>query len=472
MLPGIWFLALLNVVHAAAATDPLSLIPADALACWSSAPLPDAPTGDDQGSALATLVDLGTRLAGAKLDRSTQITLRLFEAFSNSIRFPLALALMDVQAKPAELNPEARKLDRFQVIGVIQAGAESERLRRIIQKVVNEQTDRANATIESREAGRWSYQELRDKRKADLGAIAWGQIDDCVVITLGDGLWARVAEVAAGKSAALPLEKWVAGVRAKHADRPMIEIYGAFKRLAERLDPLVQGRAAQFFAAWGLADAQRGWWALGFEGRALYSRATFEQAGFTRERLYADPHVSDAELLAVVPEKARYAVYSFPAGLLVERACSAWFALFDPQERSKTEKRWQKVLAQTKVDPQRDILSQLGERLVLHNSPPHPLRLPMAFTTLIEIRGDNKKLRSAMDALLTAWETETESDASESGSFDLFHLRHDGDGVWYIELGPVAGVAWTTTERYLVASWSPQALRAYLSEMGARLGKR
>lgn len=474
-LPGILSPILTLALAATAYADmpPLRLIPADALLCWSSARLPDAPTSAPADNAVSTLLDVGTRLVGAKLDRSTQITIRIFEAFSSSIRFPLAVALLDLQARPAELNPQARKLAYFQVVAAVQAGAESDRLRRVIQKVINEQTDAKFARLENRTAERWQYQELHDVRKEDLGAVAWGQIDDCFVITLGEGVWARVAAAAAGKADSLAADAWVQGVRARHPEQPEIELYGAPPRLARRLDPMVQGRAGQFFASWGLGEVQRGWWSLGFEGRALYSRATFEERnGFNRERLYADPHAADPALLAVVPPDARYAIYSFPAGLFVQRACAAWFALFDAQERAWAEKHWQAALAKAKVDPQKDILDQLGARFVLHNYPPHPLRLPMTFTTLIEISGDAKRLRSSMDALLEAWVTETEADSGERSSFDLFHLRHDSDGVWYVELGPVAGVAWTTTERFVVASWSPQALRAYLAETAGKLGKK
>jgi hypothetical protein len=39
-----------------------------------------------------------------------------------------------------------------------------------------------------------------------------------------------------------------------------------------------------------------------------------------------------------------------------------------------------------------------------------------------------------------------------------------------MQVGPVAGVAWTVTDRYIVTSWSPRALREYLEIAGEAAG--
>jgi len=36
----------------------------------------------------------------------------------------------------------------------------------------------------------------------------------------------------------------------------------------------------------------------------------------------------------------------------------------------------------------------------------------------------------------------------------------------------IAGVAWTVTDKYIITSWSPHALRDYLAEKGEVVGSR
>jgi len=51
-------------------------------------------------------------------------------------------------------------------------------------------------------------------------------------------------------------------------------------------------------------------------------------------------------------------------------------------------------------------------------------------------------------------------------------LHRADDGVWNIQFGPFAGPAWTVTDRFIITSWSPTALRSYLSKVGDKVGQR
>jgi hypothetical protein len=49
-------------------------------------------------------------------------------------------------------------------------------------------------------------------------------------------------------------------------------------------------------------------------------------------------------------------------------------------------------------------------------------------------------------------------------------LHREDDGLWYMQYGPIAGPAWVVTERFIVTSWSPRALREYLAKAGESVG--
>jgi hypothetical protein len=134
---------------------------------------------------------------------------------------------------------------------------------------------------------------------------------------------------------------------------------------------------------------------------------------------------------------------------------------------------------------------------VLHNDPPHPLQIPLAVTLLFEIKDEPATVRQTLDGLCRAWQkiletgwndkkAESKSAAGQSASRPVkrpgqsgVSLVREDDGLWYIRFGTggpawlgLAGPAWTVTDRFIVASWSPMALREYLDKIGAAAGKR
>jgi hypothetical protein len=101
---------------------------------------------------------------------------------------------------------------------------------------------------------------------------------------------------------------------------------------------------------------------------------------------------------------------------------------------------------------------------VLFDYPPHPLEIPFALTVAIEI-DDPKAVRTAIDALLESWGRYLDERA-ERNKTTLVRLKvkRAEDGVWFLQAG-ILGPALKVTERYVVLSWSPEALRAALLRM-------
>jgi hypothetical protein len=456
------------------AAGPLDLVPAVNLLCWKGLPFPGAEQKTDEPSSLQTALEMANKLFGHWNDNTSKLSLRILETLGIIGRYPFAVTLIDASAKPTREDGTGAKLDQLRIAAVIKTGGQqqSEPFVRIIQKALNELTDAGAAKLEVRQAQGWEYQVLTDSRLPEWGQIAWGQLDEHFVIGFGEDVWPLVASVAAGETESVAGDEWVTQVRSQRAEEPLIEVLVAVEGIRQRLDPFVGGRATSFFEAWGIKDVKRTHWSLGFQGRALYCLANFRSENNTRRRLYANPHIRDERLLQTIPAGARYAIYRLPIKTFLTRLISSYYATRSPEERQAAADVWAKIQAELKVDAQRDALDHLGEYIVAHNYPPHPFHLPLAFTSLIEIREEPQKVRETLEKLLGAWQEAIDEASAERGTTSPIQICHDEDGIWHVQFLFIHGVAWTFTDRFIVTSWSPIKLREYLELIGDKIGKR
>lgn len=465
---GLW---MLFASALAAAREPVDFIPADALLCWIGRPLPDTAPLDEQPSTLSTLIDLGARIAGQPLPEKASVSMRMLEAVTVMIRYPHAAAILDARAIPLVDDPDGRKVDQLKIVIVIEDRGHADRIRRIIQRAVNETTDATTATLETRTSGAWRYQELRDRRLADWWAVAWGEIDDHFVLTFGADVWPRIAATARGEQQALAADPWVRSVRERRGKDAIIEIVAQMRAIRERLDPHVQNRATAFLRAWNADQVDRTHWALGFEGRAMYCEASFLTGRETSTRIFADPAERDERLLAAIPATARYAIYKLSAGETFERFFSGMLATRNAAQRKRIAELWEQIQRDVGVDVRRDLLENLGDFWVMHNYPQHPLHIPLAMTTMAEIRGNPAVVAAFVERVCQAWKAAETRYYEETGELLPVLINREGDGIWYVQLGIIAGPAWLVTDRYIITSWSPIALRGYLQSVGTAAGK-
>jgi hypothetical protein len=137
----------------------------------------------------------------------------------------------------------------------------------------------------------------------------------------------------------------------------------------------------------------------------------------------------------------------------------AGFCIQGEKLRATVDRIWSQVQERGQFDVERDLLAHLGDHAVLHNDPPHPLRIPIAVTALIEIRDEPAVVRKTLDGVCTAFRDELDQAAAEGRGPPPITLHREDDGLWYMQYGPIAGPAWIVTERFLVTSWSPRARR-------------
>jgi hypothetical protein len=199
----------------------------------------------------------------------------------------------------------------------------------------------------------------------------------------------------------------------------------------------------------------------------------------TLRRVYADPDNRDPHLLAAIPPDARYAIFDVPVERLLARFVHGLLALQGAKARANIERIWAEAQDQYGFDAQGGLLAHMGERIVLHNDPPHPLHLPLAMTVLIEIRDEPATVRQTVETLCGAWRTVLDEAAAKGGAPPPFRLQRDEDGVWYLRYGlagpdwlGLAGPAWIVTDRYIILSWSPAALREYLEKVPDEVTRR
>ena len=517
-LLGIVLFTLSQLCHAASwapSREPLDLVPADSLLCWVGRPLDEgraAPSPGDaaaatQPSTLQLLWELATRITSSPLERGTQLDVRLTELLGLIVQYPHAVALIDARARPTESDPNSPRVDQLRVALVVQNDGRLDPFLRIIQRAVDEQTNSGQATLTNTKIGGWVCQELRDRRLPEWAVIAWGQLDRHFVLTIGTDVWPLVAAVAVGQRPAFSQETWFRGVRVapenagetaqsrpwRPGTAPRLEIFVAATALRERLDPFVSGHATEFFRAWDAADVERAYWAIGFERRALYCRAYLQIEGRTAVRVYADPENRDPRLLAAVPADTPYALCTVPMQRFLPRLVRGLLITQGDKPRANIARRWANIQAERGFEAERDILAHLGDRVIVHNFPPHPLRIPFALTLAFEIRDEPATVRRAIEAASAGWQAvlsgaggDGQSAASApSGSPQSapqrsadrkpgapFTIEHDDEGLWYLRFGVsgsdwlgLAGPAWTVTDRFIILSWSPLALREYLDQV-------
>jgi hypothetical protein len=453
---------------------PLDLVPAEHLLCWKGAPFPGLAPQSTQPSPLQTMLDLAGKIFGGQLDEGQRLGLRILETLGIVGRYPFAVTVIDAAAKSTRPDGSGAKLDQLRIAAVIQTGGltDSDPFLRIIQKAINELTDAGAAQLTTQTAGQWQYQKLTDERLPAWCEIAWGQIEKHFVLTFGRDVWPEIAAVAAGDKPAAVEVDWVRDVRHSQEGEPLIEVLVSARKIRERLDPFVRGRATAFFEAWRIEDVEFMHWAIGFQEHALYCAANYREGNITTRSLYADPDIRDERFLETIPEDARYAIFRISAQRFLPTLISSIYATLDPDERETAGAAWKKIQDDLNIDAERDALNHLGDTMIAHNYPPNPFNLPLEFTALIEIKEEPARVRATLEKLLEAWRAALETHADETGRQPLLRLYRDDDGIWHGSLCVIHGVAWTFTDRYIVTSWSPNALREYMDKMGDKLGKR
>lgn len=447
--------------------EPLDLIPADTMLAWYGRPIPEAGAADAGPSAINTVLSM-VDLAGQQLDRGARLNLSILKAAAEMVRYRHVLALIDTSARQGGVHPDSRQLADVKFAFVVEAGDDGGRFKRIVQDTLNEQVNQANARLTKESSHGFEYWRLVDARLPDWAVVAWGEIGPHFVVTLGTDVWPRIARIAAGEATAMSRDPWVAETRGERGRNALIEIFVDSEMIETKLDDSLNGRVTQFFAAWDAGAMERGHWALGIENNTLYCIAHFMLDGESVTRVYADPEIRNPRVLALIPDGARRAVYKVPAATVLRNLVAGLYVWQAEETREAARRRWHAIQREFGFDVQKEVLDNLGDTVILHNAPRHPLRLPIFFTTIVEIERNHAQVQATLNKMCRRWQEAVAKAMEEDGVSDPAVI-HENGGIWSIQVGPFDVVAWTVTDRYLVISWSPMALRQYLAMAGDAL---
>lgn len=396
--------------------------------------------------------------------------------------------LMDVSSRP--VGPEGYRLAHMQLAVVVATKGNHEAVVERIRRMLAGYTDKEFGKIEVTERnGSRSYR-LTDSRLPGWATWEWGPLGENYVIGVGPGAFDRVAKTYADPSRSIKADPWFANARKQcRGVGAMIEWMVNYQGIRQRLEPVVQGRPEQVLKALGAGELQRGLATLRMNGRYLvcYTMNHYEKEG-DFFRALSDPENVPKRHLAAVPPEASCAIMPLDLTDWVCRLRDAYLASQTEKERGEWHEWFAELERRTGINIRSQLLDRLGDYLVIHDWPAHPLKLPLTFTLLLEI-DDAAPVQDAIDAMMGAWqEWQRRPEASSSstrptataaatrpsrprtrGSF-RFHVGREPDGMWYVQAG-VVRPAIAVSDRYIIISWSPEAVRdnmRRLSELADR----
>jgi len=382
--------------------------------------------------------------------------------------FPHAGALLDVRARSgpgtADSSQPSVRLERLQFTWLFLTDGRNEPVLAHLNRLLPHYANRDEATIEERRAGDARYFRLVDRRLPEWAVLEWGWLEDCYAVCIGEGAFERLHGAGAGENPALGVEDWFRDAAAQTRVQDVAFAWLIdLAALGERIEPIAGPRWRSVLEILNMSEVRRDWWSIGTRGRAVTCARMFREANRDVRRIYSEPVEEGSPIAAAIPPAARhYAVLRGATPFLMRHAPAAWVRAKYFRQLEKVERFWTDLLAEQQLDIDRDLLDRLGDDLIVFDDPPHPLGLPVAVTLVAPLR-DAAGVRETIDTLLEALSRRmVESSATEPDSawttLTRTRLRRAADGVWYLQMG-VVGPALCVSERYLVVSWSPQAVR-------------
>ena len=430
-------------------------------------------TGSGAAAALnaaAFLFDQARRIGlASSADSQVRATMDVIGSLPVVIRHPYAVCVLGATADP--LPGGGHRLAGLRGGLIVYTRGDNAALEARIQHLLNTYVDSEIARCETIRGQGGRSHRLVDERLPDWAQIEWGAVENCYLLTLGSGVFDRIAKTIRAEQAALTGDDWFAAAHRRcHGDHAYAEWAVRFDRIRERLQPIMAGKPEQVLAGLGLGDVERGLWTIGVsgdsDGRAVEAYAFLRDAdGDELVPICGLPDTGVRRIEVPIPPKAsRYAVIRYSPRRLVLQVRDAYLASRSPSAQRNLREMWTRVEAEADVSVDRDLLMQLGPRIVIHDYPPHPLDLPLLRTVLVEVNGSSLAVRTCLDRLLRRYRDHL---ARPSPDWTSLRLEHASDGVWYLQAG-LYGPALAVTDRWVIISYSPVAVRQNIAFLEAR----
>lgn len=462
----------------AAEPGPISdIIPHDALIAYMAVPYGrlDAPEASTQPTTGRPVSNIATILAflnaSGMIPDEGQIYADIASALPLLGRFEHAIVLLDASSMLARRvdgsdEPGPLRLKHLEAFVALRTGGKNVEILEHLNRIVGRYTNTAVAHLESQSSSGFGYQRLVDSRLPDWAVWEWGEIADDYVLCFGRGTFEKVVATHTGETPSLSKDSWYARERANLVnERTLAHWFIGFDRLAKRLGEISQARVDRVLARLEASNITRDMWVVGLHDRALSWSRVYQRNGDNVVRRYSDPAAYTSAMLGVIPDPARhYTILNVPSSWLVDNVPQAWIASGSEKSIRQWEGIWNGLEAETGIDLSGHLSNNLGDHIILFDYPVHPLDIPFAMTIAIEIKNP-RAVRPAIDAVMSAWGQYLEAIANKSKSrLSKVNVLRANDGIWYLQMG-IFGPALKVTDRYVVVSWSPEALRQALTAM-------
>lgn len=498
-IAGVMLAMCLGLVKPTRAGSPglSDLVPRDAVAVYFA----EHPSSTENVGApwstlkLATFVADRANQAGllSRLDATSRRWIDVAGSASVLFDFPHAVALLDVKAKAGADNGHA--LASLRAALIIQTQGDNDRIAARIQHLLGVYTNTAHAKLSEHSVDGVTWFSLRDSHLPGWAVIAWGPYGDFYLVTIGAGAFERIVSTLREPKQSLGRDAWFDRAArhpgtfdTSHGDsgRPRVHMRGS---QVESVTPSPDHGGIDASYAWYVRfdrlrqsgdagfDAKVQWiqFSLGLSGveRALWMAG--QSPGTGSVEVVGVHHKSDSDaihLLAgefaggslpkdAVPHQATgFAVIDCNPPDIWKGISNAWLGARSHDARERQSRAFGQVETESGISLERDILPLLKGPVVIHNYPRHALRLPLAWTLLVPIRGESRVLRNRVDRILRA---------TQETLGDGVLLQRDDDKVWHLQYG-LAGPALAITQqagfasdRWLIVSFSPYAVRQNLA---------
>jgi len=246
-----------------------------------------------------------------------------------------------------------------------------------------------------------------------------------------------------------------------------LEISLRLDRIRESLAAVISQRVDGTIGQLGLGGVQRGLWSIGRDGRAVTATVAVKRPRRTIVTPIARGLTDGDPVSVLIPDAARsYAIIEHPPAKLVRRVRGAILASRSARAQTALHAAWDRMAKPAGLDIERDLLAHLGDRIIIHNDPPHPLGIPLLVTIVVPIDGSAERVKRSVDILLAACADWLTPPAPNRGGPFAVRLKRTDDDIWYIQAG-IVGPAVSVEDNNLVISFSPTAVRQVLKTLAA-----
>ncbi len=409
---------------------------------------------------IATAHDMGL-LSG--LPVKTGMILDALAAWPLIGRKPFAIVCTEVRAEPTEAG--GHKLSALRLALVLFDRAGDPLVTSGIQRFLNRYTNAEESFIRKEKTAQGAVYRLVDRRLPMWAAVEWGAFENHYIVGFGLDAWRDVAKPASpGSLADVP---WVRqAMEQTNARKASGLLYCDVARLRERLGPGLGEVDRQVLHALQADRHDSVFWAWDSVGRAVWLNRYARVAGRDFTTKLAEPLAPEDEARMVPAEADWYSAFRWDGSATIGRISAAYLVSRSPENRRRVEEYWSSLAKVASLDFQQDLIDQLGDRIVVHNHPPHPLGVGLLSTFEFSVSGSTTRVSDLVERLFKEW----------SGALrrnfpgQLPDLTRTDDGIWYLNFG-LQGPAVAVTDGWIIVGPSPMAVRVNLNRLRRTVGK-